>query len=174
MRKTILLSLIAVSSLGAQTMILTPSYISTLKTRAASNTIEWQQLRSVCDYRIGYTTATPDHLPPVYASMEDTSDGQGNDQNSYMLIGTDGNYYEGNQAMDIAIPLGVCYLILKDGEVTPSGWNYSWNGIRLSAQQYGILAGMQAVKILNKTTPTIARMTVRPVRNHLGWRRVAR
>ena len=177
MRKLLALLFLFAAFASAQTMILTPSYISTLKARVnGHNPTEWQQLRTVCDYRgANYTTATPDHLPPVYASMEDGSDGYGNDSNSYMLIGTDGNYYEGGNVLDYGVPLAVCYLVLKDGDVTPSGWSYSWNGISLTPQQYGIMAGMQALKVLNKTTPTIARMTPASVPNNWGsltWRPV--
>jgi len=86
-------------------MILTPTYlgnsttVGTLKYNAAHVSAEWTNLRSYgigagangCDTAIMYTTATPDHLPPVYASHEYYSDGQGNDTNTYQNAGTDTN-----------------------------------------------------------------------------------
>jgi hypothetical protein len=166
MRKLIALLTFSASGLLAQTMILTPSYITTLKARAAANTPEWQVLRAQCDWLVQYTAGTPDHLPPVYASTEYASDGRGNGNNGYILIGTLADY-EGSTAEVYGLPLGVCYLTLKDGDVTPSGWSYSWNGISLTAQQYGVLAGIQAVKMLNKMTPTFARIT--PATQQSNW-----
>lgn len=175
MKKLFSVILLAAAALSAQTMILTSSYISTLKTRAASNSPEWQTLRKSCDTWVQYTPGLPDNLPPIYASLENYSDGRGNGSNAYLLIGTDGNYYEGGEAQTVGMPLALCYLMLKDGDVQPSGWSYTWNGISLTPQQYGILAGMQAVKILNKTTPTFAKMTPAAVPNKWGglsWRPV--
>src|SRR5271157_5777806 len=182
LKKTALLFLLAASGLMAQTMILTSSYISTLKARAAANSVEWQQMRSSgnndgtagCDYWVQYTANTPDHLPPIYASQENYSDGYGNDNgNAYILVGTDSNEYEGMQGYSDGRTLALCYLVLKDGDVTPTGWSFTWNGIRLTPQQYGILAGMQAIKLLNKTTPTFPHIAPSAIPNNWGglaWR----
>ena len=97
MRKTLAILLLSASGVLAQTMILTPSYITTLKARAAANTPEWQVLRAQCDWLVQYTAGTPDHLPPVYASTEYASDGRGNGNNGYILIGTLADY-EGSTA----------------------------------------------------------------------------
>ena len=166
MRKLIALLILSASGLLAQTMVLTPSYISTLKARVNNVNpvpVEWTNLRSTCDWVVQYTATTPDRLPPVYASMEGTSDGS---NGNYMRLGTDGNYYE-DGGSNWGYPAAVCYLILKDGDVTPHGWSYTWNGISLTPQQYGILAGMQAIKILNKATPPMVHMT--PTTPPTGW-----
>ena len=175
MRKLLTLLILSASGLPAQTMVLTPSYISTLKARVNNVKpvpVEWTNLRSTCDWVVQYIANTPDHLPPVYASMEDQSDPNGD---NYMLLGTDGNYYEGTGIASWGFSASLCYLTLKDGDVTPYGWSYKWNGISLTPQQYGILAGMQAVKILNKTTPTMVHMTpaTPPAAWHgMTWRQV--
>ncbi len=173
MKRIFLLPLLWACGLLAQpTMILTPSYISTLKARAAANSAEWQVLRTACDGLLHYTAGTPDHLPQVYSSMENASDGN---SSNYIQIGTDGNNYEGTATMYAGLPLCLCYLMLKDGDVTPSGWSSTWNGISLTPKQYGLLAGIQAVKVLNKTTPSMARITPASVPNNWGglaWRPV--
>ena len=169
MRKLLALLTLSASWLLAQTMVLTPSYISTLKARVNNVNpvpVEWTNLRSTCDWVVQYTATTPDRLPPVYASMEGTSDGGGNGNNAYMRLGTDGNYYESG-GVDWAYSASLCYLTLRDGDVRPYGWSYTWNGISLTPQQYGILAGMQAIKLLNKVTPPMVHMT--PASPPAGW-----
>ena len=162
--KRLLLLLLCALGASAQTMILTPSKITELKARAAANSSEWAILRSACSNVIAYTAGTPDHLPEVYASMEPTSDGG---PNGAIRLGTDGNAYQGTNVEDSGYPAALCYLMLKDGDVTPAGWSYTWNGISLTPQQYGLLAGMQAVKILHKTTPPMVHMT--PATPPTGW-----
>src|ERR1019366_8933331 len=152
-----------------QTMIMTPSHIAELKARVNGvNPVpaEWTALRSTCDWIIQYTANTPDHLPPVYASAEHAADGRGNGNNGNFLIGTYADY-QGSFAWYYGITAGVCYLTLKEGDVTPYGWNYSWNGISLTPQQYGLLVGIQAVKMLNKMTPTFAR--INPAAQQANW-----
>jgi hypothetical protein len=157
--KQLLALLLFTASIFGQTMILTPSYITTLKARATANSAEWQLLRNTaqlgCDALVQYTANTPDHLPGIASGGENATDGY----NSIIRIGTDGNAYQGTAAEVAGMPAAVCYLTLKDGDVTPSGWSYTWNGVSLTPQQYGILAGIQAVKILNKTTPSFAKLT---------------
>jgi hypothetical protein len=104
--------------------------------------------------------------------MEGASDGS---NGNYMRLGTDGNYYEGTGISGWGNSASLCYLTLKDGDVTPYGWSYTWNGISLTPQQYGILAGIQAIKILNKATPTMVHMApVSPpaVWHGMTWRQV--
>jgi hypothetical protein len=176
----LILFALAASAQTSPTMILTPTYIATLKARVNGvNPVpaEWTILRTRtdngsagCDFNIQYTAGTPDHLPPVYASMEHYTDAQGNGGNGYIAIGSDANRYEGGDVM-MGLSLSLCYLVLKDGDVTPYGWNsgngYTWNGIALTPQQYGLLAGIQAFKILNKATPTAAKST--PASSPINW-----
>ena len=150
---------------NAPTMLMTPTEITAMKSRAASNSASWQALRSAgtggkgCDWGVQYTPGTPDGLPPIYAAMEAGSDGRGNGLGGYMWVGSNTDYYEGGEAYSLAFTLGACYLTLKDGDVTPSGWSYTWNGVSLTPQQYATLAGMQLVKLLNKLTPPFAWFT---------------
>jgi len=147
------------------TMLMTSTQIAAMKSRAASNSAAWQAFRNPgggahgCDWAVQYTPGTPDGLPPIYAAMEAGPDGRGNGLGGYMWVGSNTDYFEGGDAYTMAYNVGVCYLTLKDGDVTPSGWSYTWNGVSLTPQQYGILAGMQAVKLLNKFTPPFAWFT---------------
>ena len=138
------------------TMILTPSYLTTLQGRAASNTAEFQALVN-SEYMFYSGSATPDLLPPVYASMEGMSDDSPGDR--WMRPGTDTAWYQGTEAFGQGRNLIAAYLMLGDGTVNPSGWSYSWGGMSISPQQFGLLAGIQAIKLLNKFTPTIAHVT---------------
>ncbi|MGD0578449.1 MAG: hypothetical protein ABSC08_05925, partial [Bryobacteraceae bacterium] len=155
----------ACATLAQPTMILTSARIGdtstpgTMKYNAQHNTTEWATLRSQgqlgCNDMIAYTSNTPDHLPPIYASMEPDEDGT---ITNWARVGTDGYDAEGLAAYGRSLSVATCYLTLKDGDVTPSGWSYTLGGISLTPQQYGILAGMQAIKLLNKATPTMAKI----------------
>jgi hypothetical protein len=158
---------------GIPTMIMTPSLIAAMKARARLNSAEWRGLRhgvnsySGCDFIVQYTPGVPDGLPPVYASMESLTNGRGNGNNAYLWVGTNIDDYEASASYEHALNAAACYLTLKDGDVTIPGWNYTWNGVSITPQQYGILAGMQAVKLLNKFTPPMARVT--PVTPPSDW-----
>jgi hypothetical protein len=163
------------------TMIFTPSLITTLKTRAAANTTEFQNLLGQtylyqgCNYNLQFTPGTPDGLPPIYASMESLTNGRGNGNIGYSWAGTNTDDYEASASSQGAQNTSVCYLTLAGGGVSVSGWNYTWNGLSITPQQYGLLAGMQAVKFLNKFTPQMARVTpaTPPADWHgLAWRPV--
>ena len=127
---------------NAPTMLMTSAQIAKMKARAAANTTEWQNLRNArrsgrgCDWAVQYTPGTPTACRPYTPRMEAGSDGRGNGNGGYMWVGSNTDYYEGGEAYTMAFNLGACYLTLKDGDVTPAGWNYTWHGVSLTPQQY--------------------------------------